>query len=85
MTAPAKDEGCPIGRTRVSRKNQVTLPVAALRAAHVEPGDAVRVEVVGDGIFRLVRERDPLDELIGSAPGLAAATDLDRLRDEWAR
>jgi bifunctional DNA-binding transcriptional regulator/antitoxin component of YhaV-PrlF toxin-antitoxin module len=45
-------------RTKVSSKNQVTLPVAALRDAHVEPGDVLRVEVVADGVFRLVRDRD---------------------------
>lgn len=38
----------------------VTLPVAALRAANVAPGDRLRVEVVEDGVFRLVRERDPV-------------------------
>ncbi|MGL5929081.1 MAG: AbrB/MazE/SpoVT family DNA-binding domain-containing protein [Dermatophilaceae bacterium] len=72
-------------RTRVSSKNQVTLPVHALAAAHVRPGDVLRVEVVEDGVFRLVRERDPLEELIGSAPGISAATGLQQLRDEWDR
>ncbi|MGH2600678.1 MAG: AbrB/MazE/SpoVT family DNA-binding domain-containing protein [Dehalococcoidia bacterium] len=75
--------------TKVSRKNQITLPVAALRAAHVKPGDLLRVEVVEDGVFRLVRYRDPrldlLNELAGSAPGLSAATNLEELRDEWQR
>lgn len=75
--------------TKVSSKNQITLPVAALRAAHVEPGDILRVEVVEDGVFRLVRHRDPrldlLNELAGSAPGLSAATNLEELRDEWER
>jgi bifunctional DNA-binding transcriptional regulator/antitoxin component of YhaV-PrlF toxin-antitoxin module len=86
VSALAKeDPDPPDGSTTVSRKNQITLPVAALRAAHVEPGDRLRVEVLGDGLFRLSRERDPLDELIGSAPGLAADTNLDELRDEWER
>jgi hypothetical protein len=47
------------------------------------------VEVVEDGVFRLVRETDPWWELFhqtaGSEPGLAAATDLEALRDEWER
>ncbi|MDT7657566.1 MAG: Antidote-toxin recognition MazE, bacterial antitoxin, partial [Pseudonocardiales bacterium] len=42
-----------VKRTKVSRKNQVTLPVAALREANVSPGDVLRVEVVSDGVFRL--------------------------------
>jgi len=45
--------------TKVSSKNQVTLPVAALRAAGVGPGDVLVVEVVSDGVFRLARQRDP--------------------------
>jgi hypothetical protein len=28
---------------------------------------------------------DPLGALLGAVPGLAAATDLPRLRDEWDR
>ncbi len=71
------------GYTRVSGKNQVTIPQAVLLAAHVAPGDELRVDVAADGAIRLVREQDPLEALIGSAPGLSAHTDLERLRDEW--
>jgi bifunctional DNA-binding transcriptional regulator/antitoxin component of YhaV-PrlF toxin-antitoxin module len=71
--------------TRLSSKNQVTLPVGALRAAGVGVGDELRVEADGDGRLVLVREREPLDELIGSAPELAGAVDLQALRDEWER
>jgi bifunctional DNA-binding transcriptional regulator/antitoxin component of YhaV-PrlF toxin-antitoxin module len=71
--------------TRVSSKNQVTLPVAVLTASRIEAGDNVRIESAGDGRIVIVRERDPLDDLIGSAPGLSAATDLQVLRDEWER
>lgn len=84
MSTPVKQS-----TTKVSRKNQITLPVAALRAAGVKPGDRLRVEVVQDGVFRLVREHDPwlerFYELRGSEPGLASATDLEALRDEWER
>jgi bifunctional DNA-binding transcriptional regulator/antitoxin component of YhaV-PrlF toxin-antitoxin module len=73
------------GRTRISRKHQVTLPVAALREARVGPGDELQVDVLGDGEIKLTRVRDPLEELIGSAPGLSTATDLEALRDEWER
>ncbi len=71
------------GRTRVSSKNQVTLPVEALTASHIRPGDELRVEADGDGRLVLLRARDPWDELVGSGPGLSAATDLAALRDEW--
>jgi bifunctional DNA-binding transcriptional regulator/antitoxin component of YhaV-PrlF toxin-antitoxin module len=78
-----------VRRTKVSRKNQVTLPVAAMAAAQVQPGDVLEVRVEGDGVVRLVRHRDPrmdaLDALIGSDPGVAAAADLEGQRDEWER
>jgi AbrB family looped-hinge helix DNA binding protein len=73
------------GVTRVSRKNQVTLPAAALREAHIKPGDELRVTVDGRGRLVLTPMEDPLEALIGSAPGLSAATHLETLRDEWER
>lgn len=71
--------------TRVSSKNQVTLPVAALRAAHVASGDELRVEVDGDGRLLLIRVSDPLDQVIGAFPGISAAADVDAERDGWER
>lgn len=73
------------GLTRVSSKNQITLPIAALVAANVHSGDQLRVEVEGAGRILLVRDPDPLDEFIGALPGLSALTDLQGLRDEWER
>ena len=73
------------GTTRLSRKNQVTLPVAALARAHLRPGDEVRVDVEAPGRITLVRAHDPLDEFVGRLRGLSAATDLQTLRDEWER
>jgi bifunctional DNA-binding transcriptional regulator/antitoxin component of YhaV-PrlF toxin-antitoxin module len=90
MSALVKDDAYEHPRrTKVSSKNQVTLPVAAMAAAHVKPGDTVRVEVVGDGVFRLVRERswseEFFEDFVGSSPGLSAAANLEELRDEWER
>ncbi len=73
------------GRTRISRKNQVTLPVAALTKARLQAGDPLLVKVEGDGKIVLVRDHDPLDDFVGVIPGLTAATDLQRLRAEWDR
>jgi len=85
MTAEVKHEHA----AKVSRKNQITLPVAALRAANVSPGDRLRVEVVSDGVFRLVRERDPWWELFDklSTEGLPVTSraELEELRDGWER
>jgi bifunctional DNA-binding transcriptional regulator/antitoxin component of YhaV-PrlF toxin-antitoxin module len=71
--------------TRVSSKNQVTIPVASLVEARIRPGDELRVEVEGDGRIVLVRDRDLLNQLVGSVPGLAVATDLEKVRAEWRR
>ena len=82
------------GRTsqsRISTKNQVTIPVDALRGAGIAEGDVVRFEVEAPGIVRIVRERDvelearraALQRWIGSMPGYSAETDLQGMRDQW--
>jgi antitoxin component of MazEF toxin-antitoxin module len=63
----------------------VTLPVAALREAHLFPGDELQVTVDAAGRLILTPVEDRLEALVGSAPGLSAATDLDALRSEWER
>lgn len=69
----------------MSSKHQVTLPVDALTAAGVGVGDTLAVQAEGDGRLVLVRERDPLDDLIGSGVGPESELDLHALRDEWER
>ena len=73
----------------MSSKNQITLPVAALRAANVSAGDVLRVEVLEDGVFRLVRERDPwwdlFDKLAAGGLTVTSREELEELRDEWER
>lgn len=69
----------------MSGKHQVTIPVDALREAQLGPGDELRVTADGRGRLVLTAVSDPLEELIGSAPGLSADTDLQALRDEWER
>jgi bifunctional DNA-binding transcriptional regulator/antitoxin component of YhaV-PrlF toxin-antitoxin module len=69
----------------VTRHNQITVPMAILDAVHIGPGDEVDFAPDGDGRFVVTRIRDPLEDLIGSAPGLSAATDLESLRNEWER
>jgi bifunctional DNA-binding transcriptional regulator/antitoxin component of YhaV-PrlF toxin-antitoxin module len=68
----------------ISRKNQLTLPIEALRAAGLEPGDDLRVQVVGPGRLELVRA----DELVDEFAGVFDATVypdgyLDELRRGW--
>jgi bifunctional DNA-binding transcriptional regulator/antitoxin component of YhaV-PrlF toxin-antitoxin module len=69
----------------VSSKHQITLPVEALRQAHVGPGDELRVTADGHGRLILTVVRDPLEALIGAVPGISADTDLETMRDEWER
>lgn len=67
--------------SRISAKNQVTLPVDALRKTGLGPGDEVEVEAVGPGKLVLVRA----DDVIAKYAGTLSYPEgyLERLRDEW--
>jgi hypothetical protein len=49
----------------ISPKNQVTLPVDAMREAGLEPGDDVRVHVAGPARLELVRVDELIEEYAG--------------------
>jgi AbrB family looped-hinge helix DNA binding protein len=70
---------------RVSSKNQVTLPVKAMRAAGLRPGDEVTVRPVGDGEVILATRGSRVRRHAGIATGVYRDGELDRLRDEWER
>ena len=68
----------------ISRKNQVTLPVDALRAAGLEPGDDLRVQAVGPGRLELARADELVEEFAGVFDDSVYPSDyLDKLRREW--
>lgn len=72
------------GFTRLSRKNQATIPVAVLAEAGIRPGDELRVEVLGPGRIGLTRARDPLEALLGSlGSDVYPEGYLRELRGEW--
>jgi bifunctional DNA-binding transcriptional regulator/antitoxin component of YhaV-PrlF toxin-antitoxin module len=73
------------GFTRVSRKNQVTIPVDALAITGIGPGDMLAVEAKSTGEIVLRREEDPLLKYIGMFDGLYPPGYLRALRDEWER
>lgn len=72
------------GVTRLSAKNQVTIPVSVLGETGVHAGDDLRVEAAGPGRIVLVRVKDPLEELFGSVGGdVYPDRYLEELRGEW--
>ena len=70
---------------RVSSKNQITLPVDAMRAAGLHAGDEVTVRPLGDGEVIVARRGSRVRRHAGIAIGIYQAGELDRLRDEWER
>ena len=70
---------------RVSTKNQVTLPVAAMRAAGLRAGDEVTVRPVGRGEVVVASSSSRVRRHAGIATGIYRDGELDRLRDEWRR
>ena len=71
------------GRTRISGKHQVTIPVDALAGAGLKVGDRLRADVRGPGQIILVREDDPLEQFAGALTGVYPEGYLDDLRREW--
>lgn len=71
------------GRTRISSKHQVTIPVDALAAAGLKIGDQLRADVSGPGRITLVREDDPIERFAGALTGVYPDGYLDDLRREW--
>ncbi|MFN8024583.1 MAG: AbrB/MazE/SpoVT family DNA-binding domain-containing protein [Acidimicrobiales bacterium] len=71
------------GATTISSKNQVTIPVAELRAAGLEAGERLVARADGPGRVVLEREHDVLAEFAGALSGAYSDAGLDSLRDEW--
>lgn len=69
------------GTTRISAKNQVTLPVDALRKAGLKAGDELVVKTDGAGRLILIRADDVIAKYAGTFNYPEGY--LERLRDEW--
>jgi bifunctional DNA-binding transcriptional regulator/antitoxin component of YhaV-PrlF toxin-antitoxin module len=70
---------------RVSSKNQVTLPVEAMRAAGLHAGEEVTVRPIGDGELVIAARGSRIRRHAGIAAGIYEQGELDRLREEWQR
>lgn len=71
------------GSAKISSKNQVTIPVAALREAGLSAGDRVRVEA-RDGRIVMSAVESVVDRLAGSiSSGGDLRRELEREREGW--
>jgi bifunctional DNA-binding transcriptional regulator/antitoxin component of YhaV-PrlF toxin-antitoxin module len=72
--------------SRISSKNQVTLPVDELRAAGLDAGDEIHVRAVGRGALLIETPQSLVDRFAGTFDRSVYPDDyLQRLRDEWER
>ena len=74
--------------SRISTKNQVTIPVEILREVNMKSGDTVKFISNGEGQISLIKHEEPkwksaMRELIGSEPGFHERYDYKREREEW--
>jgi bifunctional DNA-binding transcriptional regulator/antitoxin component of YhaV-PrlF toxin-antitoxin module len=68
--------------SRISGKNQVTLPVESLEAAGLRAGDEVVIEAEGEDRIVVHRAAPHLSAALGVFDGLYEPGYLDRLRSE---
>ena len=71
------------GITRLSSKNQATIPVAVLEETGVRSGDPLRVEAAGPGEIRLVSVRGRIERFAGTLPATYPKGYLHKIRGEW--
>jgi AbrB family looped-hinge helix DNA binding protein len=70
------------GIPRISTKNQVTIPVAALEEAGLHAGDQVVIEALDDGELRVRRGAATFDSAFGALTGTYPPGYLERLDTE---
>ncbi len=70
---------------RISTKNQVTIPVAALEEAGLRSGDQVVVEALDDGELRIRRGALTFESALGALTGTYPPGYLDTLDEEDAQ
>lgn len=72
------------GQTKISSKNQVTIPVGTLREAGFKAGDVLRVEADGSGRVVLTSLDDLFARYSGALDtGGEFRKTVEALREEW--
>jgi bifunctional DNA-binding transcriptional regulator/antitoxin component of YhaV-PrlF toxin-antitoxin module len=72
------------GRSRISGKHQITIPIRAFNEAGLREGDVVQVRAQGRGSLVIARVDDLLDEYAGClSTGGELGRTVRRLRQEW--
>jgi bifunctional DNA-binding transcriptional regulator/antitoxin component of YhaV-PrlF toxin-antitoxin module len=70
--------------SKLSRKNQITIPVRVLREAGLAPGDEIVIRASGRGRLEVQRVDEFVSRYAGSLPaGTYPDGHLDDLRNEW--
>ena len=67
---------------RISTKNQITIPVAALDEVGLHAGEQITVEPAGDGELRIRRTTATFEDAFGTLPGTYPAGYLEQLDAE---
>ena len=56
--------------SKISSKNQITIPVDVLREAGIKPGDELKIHTIGPGRIEVERGEDVISRLAGSMTGV---------------
>ena len=71
------------GFTRLSSKNQATIPANVVREVGLRPGDELEVRADGPGRVTLTRTDQVIDEFVADLTGAYPEGYLRELRAEW--